>query len=61
MDSHVAHYVSDQLERLRTHQESDEFDNGEFETSVDGTSEKRTNGHRNGGDSYFAGGASRKH
>jgi hypothetical protein len=53
MDSHVANYVSDQLERLRTHQESDEIDNGEFETSVDGTYERKTNGHHNGGDGYF--------
>jgi hypothetical protein len=52
MDHHVAHYVSDQLERLRTHRDSDDFDCGEFETSVDGTSE-RGNGYHNGDDDYF--------
>jgi hypothetical protein len=53
-DQHVASYVRDQLERIRSN-ESPEVDHGEFETSLDGTVEKKskTNGHKNGGGGYF--------
>lgn len=55
MDQHVAHYVSDQLERVRSG-DSGDVDGGEFETSLDGALDGRpTNGKRNGGGrgSYF--------
>lgn len=54
MDQHVAHYVSDQLTRIKSG-DSDEFDGGELEASLDGALEMKPNGRRkNGGDSYFS-------
>jgi len=44
MDKHVAHYVNDQLQRIRTHRDPDSLDKTEFETSVDGASDSSTNG-----------------
>jgi hypothetical protein len=49
IDQHVAHYVSDQLERLKTDEESAHVDGGELEATLDGASDDKMNG--NGG--YF--------
>lgn len=51
IDQHVAHYINDQLERMKSNESAD-LDGGELETSLDGTVEKATNGHRDGGN-YF--------
>lgn len=54
-DDHVANYVRDQLERIRSNESAD-IDSGEFETSLDGTvnGKSKTNGHeKNGGGGYF--------
>ncbi|KAF2005198.1 hypothetical protein P154DRAFT_616441 [Amniculicola lignicola CBS 123094] len=59
VDRHTANYVTDQLERLRSHQ-SDSFDADEFETSLDGVAERPTNGSEskeNGTSSYFSKGS----
>ena len=53
MDEHVANYVSDQLSRIKSG-DSNELDGGEFEATLDGASDKKSNGHRNGGDGYFS-------
>lgn len=53
MDEHVANYVSDQLARVKSGDSAD-IEPEEFEASLDGTFERSTNGHRNGGDGYFA-------
>lgn len=52
MDEHVANYVNDQLARVRSGDSAD-VDCGEFETSLDGTKDKRTNDYQNGGVDYF--------
>jgi hypothetical protein len=52
VDQHVANYVTDQLERIKTNR-SAELEAGEFETSLDGASDEKPNGKRNGGGSYF--------
>jgi hypothetical protein len=55
VDKHVAHYISDQLERVRSG-DSGDVDGGEFETSLDGVvDDTPINGKRNGGGkgSYF--------
>ena len=52
MDKHVANYVSDQLARVKLGDSAD-VDSGEFETSLDGTSDRKTNGHKNGNGGYF--------
>lgn len=51
IDQHVAHYVSDQLARVKSGG-SDDLDCGEFETSLDGAFD-RPNGERNGNRDYF--------
>lgn len=53
MDEHVAHYVSDQLSRLKSG-DSNEFDSGEFEATLDGALEMKRNGRKKGGDGYFS-------
>jgi hypothetical protein len=55
VDQHVAHYISDQLERVKSG-DSGDVDGGEFETSLDGAIDERpTDRKRNGGGSgsYF--------
>lgn len=54
VDQRVAHYVSGQLEKIRSN-DSAELDAGEFETSLDGTLDNKPNGRRNrkGGGDYF--------
>jgi hypothetical protein len=48
VDKHVAHYISDQLERVKSG-DSGDVDCGEFETSLDGVvDDTPTNGKRNG-------------
>lgn len=48
VDKHVAHYISDQLERVKSG-DSGDVDCGELETSLDGVvDETPTNGKRNG-------------
>lgn len=44
MDKHVAHYVNDQLARMKSH-DSDDYDGAEFETTAEGF---KSNGHGNG-------------
>jgi hypothetical protein len=55
IDDKVAHYVSDQLERVKSG-ESGELDHDEFETSLDGAFDKpkSKNGRRNGDGDYFS-------
>lgn len=54
MDQHVAHYVSDQLERLRVSEDAaGDVDCGEFETSLDMADSGRNGRWRNGGKGYF--------
>ena len=53
MDDKVAHYVSDQLERVKSGESAD-IDHGEFETSLDGAFDKSTNGRRHGNGDYFS-------
>ena len=53
MDRHVASYVNDQLERMKSG-ESGDVDGGEFEASLDGTLDQtRPNEKHNGDMSYF--------
>ena len=56
MDQHVAHYVTDQLERIRSN-DSAEVEPAEFETSIDGALDSldlgsKTNGHGTGSKLY---------
>lgn len=53
MDQHVAHYVSDQLQRLKTHEDDYGVDGGELETSLDGAADGKSNGHERGKNGYF--------
>lgn len=53
MDQHVAHYVSEQLQRLSTHQDDANVDGGELETSLDGAADGKSNGHKKGKNGYF--------
>lgn len=53
IDQHVASYVSDQLQRIKSNESAD-VDHGEFETSLDGVLDNQPNGHRNGGGDYFS-------
>lgn len=52
MDKHVAHYVSDQLQRIKLNDDAN-VDGGELETSLDGVSDEKPRGYRNGGGDYF--------
>jgi hypothetical protein len=51
VDKHVAHYVSDQLNRLNG-EDTTPLDHGELEASLDGSSDEKRSGEKNGGD-YF--------
>jgi hypothetical protein len=53
MDQHVAHYVSDQLSRIQSG-DSNEFDSGELEASLDGALEMKPNGRKKGREGYFS-------
>jgi hypothetical protein len=53
IDQHVAHYVSDQIQRLKTNQDNSSVDEKELETSLDGAADDKANGHQNGKDGYF--------
>lgn len=53
MNQHVANYVSDQLNRIKSG-DSNELDGGEFEATLDGCLEMKPNGRKKGGDGYFS-------
>lgn len=53
MDQHVASYVSDQLSRIKSG-DSNEFDSGELEASLDGALEMKPNGRKKGRENYFS-------
>ncbi|KAF2446805.1 hypothetical protein P171DRAFT_429754 [Karstenula rhodostoma CBS 690.94] len=53
MDEHVASYVSEQLSRIKSG-DSNEFDSGELEASLDGTLEMKPSGRKKGRENYFS-------
>jgi hypothetical protein len=53
IDQHVAHYVSDQLQRLKTHEDDANVDGGELEATLDGAADSKSNRRRNGKNGYF--------